>query len=158
MNHSKSVLLLALILSAFGAPASCPLRAANTEWDDLAILKPRQQIRVMLKDAKFYQGGFLVLNDEGITLRQPAGEQTVARKDVLRVDARFGGKNHRVRNIIIGVAIGVSLAIPVVLANRNPRNNWWHSSAWVWLVFVPVGASGGATMPTGGRHEIYRGH
>lgn len=158
MNHSKSVLFLALILSSFGATTSSPLQAANTEWDDLAILKPSQQIRVALNDTKLYQGEFLALNDEGITLRQAAGDQTLARKDVFLVHAYFGGKNHRLRNIIIGAVIGVSLAIPVVLANRNPRNNWWHSSAWVWLVFVPVGAGGGATMPTAGWHEVYRAH
>jgi hypothetical protein len=158
MNHSNYVLFLALILSTFGATAGSPLRAANSEWDDLAILKPGQLIRVELNDAKSYQGAFHALNDEGITLRQSAGEQTLARKDILSVYAYFGVKNHRLRNIVIGVAVGATLATAVVLINRNPRNSWWYSSAWVWLVFVPGGAGIGATIPTAGWHEVYRAH
>jgi len=144
MNHSKYVLFVALILSTFGATLS-PLRAANSEWDDVAILKPSQQIRVEL-------------NDEAVTLQQSAREQTLARKDILRVYAYSGGKNHRLRNIVIGAAMGAILATPVVLANRNRYNSWWHSSAWVWLVFVPAGAGLGATIPTAGWHEVYRAH
>jgi hypothetical protein len=158
MNHSKYVLFLALILSIFGATAGSPLRAANSEWDDLAILKPGQQIRVELNDAKSHQGAFQALNDEGITLRQPAGEQTLARKDILRVDAYSGGKNHRLRNIVIGATVGAILATTLVLINRNPRNDWWHSTAWVWLVLVPAGAGSGAAIPTAGWHEVYRAH
>jgi hypothetical protein len=158
MNYSQSVLFLALILTAIGATAGSPLRAANSEWDDLTILRPGQQIRVVLNDAKSYQGAFQALNDEGITLRQAAGEQTFARKDILRVDAYSGVKNHRLRNIVMGAAAGAILAIPVVLANRNRYNDWWKSSAWVWLVFVPAGAGIGATLPTAGWHEVYRAH
>jgi len=157
MNHSKYVLFVALILSTFGATLS-PLRAANSEWDDVAILKPGQQIRADLYYAKYYQGAFHALNDQWITLQQPAGEQTLARKDILRVYAYSGGKNHRLRNIVIGAAMGAILATPVVLANRNRYNSWWHSSAWVWLVFVPAGAGLGATIPTAGWHEVYRAH
>jgi hypothetical protein len=157
MNHSKYVLFLGLILSTFGATVSS-LRAANSEWDDLAILKPSQLIRVELNDAKSYQGAFHALNDEGITLRQSAGEQTLARKDILRVYAYFGVKNHRLRNIVIGAAIGATIAIAVLLVRSNPHNHWWRSTAWVWLVFVPGGAGIGATIPTAGWHEVYRAH
>jgi hypothetical protein len=158
MNHPKYVLFLTLILSLFGAAAGAPLRAANSEWDDLAILKPGQQIRVEMNDAKTYQGAFQALNDEGITLRQPAGEQTIARKDILRVDAYSGGRNHRLRNTIIGVAVGASLATTLVLINHSPRNHWFPSTAWVWPVFVGPCAGLGAELPTAGWHEVYRAH
>jgi hypothetical protein len=151
MNHSKHVLFLALILSVFGATAGSPLRAASSQWDILRTLKPGQLIRVELNDAKSYEGALQAVNDEGITLRRAAGEQTFARKDVLRV--YFKSKNHLVRNIYIGALIGVILATPVVLANN--RNGWWHSAAWVWPVFVGPGAGIGAAIPTGGWHEVY---
>jgi len=158
MNQSKYFLFLALILLILRAAVGSPLWAANSEWDDLAILNSGQQIRVKLNDAKTYQGAFQALNDEGITLRQPAGEQTFARKDILRVDAYSGGKNHRLRNIVIGVAVGASLATTLVLINHSPRNNWLHSTAWVWPVFVGPCAGLGAEIPTAGWHEVYRAH
>jgi hypothetical protein len=156
MNHSKYVLFLASILFTFAATAS-PVWAANSKWDNLRTLKPGLLIRVELNGDKSYEGAFQALNDAGITLRRAAGEQTLARKDVLRVYSR--SKNHRVRNIAIGAAIGVMLATPIVLAN-DLRNGWWHSTVWVWPVFVGPGAGIGAAIPTGGWHEVYhaRGH
>ena len=143
----------------FGATAGSPLRAANSEWDDLAILKPGQQIRVVLNDAKSYQGAFQTLNGEGITLQQAARERTLARKDILRVYAYSGGKNHRLRNIYIGAVIGAILAIPVVSVYRDPYNRWWNSNAPViWLVLGSAGAGFGATIPTAGWHQVYRAH
>ena len=158
MNQSKSVLFLTLIISIFGAAAGMPLRAANSEWDDLAILKPGQQIRVEVNNAKSYQGAFQALNDEGITLRQSAGDQTFARKDILRVDAYSGGRNHRLRNTIIGVAVGASLATTLVLINHSPRNSWFSSTVWVWPVFVGPCAGLGAELPTAGWHNVYHAH
>jgi hypothetical protein len=61
-NHSKYVPFLALLLSTFGATVGSPLRAANSRWENLRILRPGQQIRVVLNDAKFYQGELLALN------------------------------------------------------------------------------------------------
>ena len=153
MNHSKSVLFLALIVSIFGATAS-HLRAANSKWENLTILKPGQLIRVELNDAKSYEGAFRALNDEGITLRRAAGEQTFARKDVLRV--YFKSKNHTWRNTAIGAVIGVILAIPLVAANNH--NGWWNSIWWIWPVFVGPCAGIGAAIPTGGWQEVYHAH
>jgi hypothetical protein len=158
MNCWKYVLYLATILFAFPATEGSLLLAANSEWDDLATLKPGQEIRLVLNDAKSYQGAFQALDDEGITLRQPAGEQTFARKDIWRVDAHSGGRNHRLRNTIIGVAVGASLASTFVLINHSPRNNWFHSTLWVWPLFVGPCAAAGAALPTAGWHEVYRAH
>jgi hypothetical protein len=131
--------------------AGSPLQAASSNWDDLTFLKPGHLIRVELNDAKFYEGALQALNREGITVRRAAGEQTFARRDVLRIYLK--SKNHLVRNIAIGAVIGVVLGTPVVLANN--RNSWWRSTAWVWPVFVGPGAGLGATVPTGGWQEVY---
>ena len=151
MNHSKYVLFFALILSTFGATAS-PLRAAKSDWNNLHNLKPGQLIRVVLNGDQSYEGAFRAVNDEGITLRRAAGEQTFARRDVLHV--YFKSKNHLVRNIFIGGAIGAVLATPIVLAN-DLRNEWWSYAWWVWPLFVGPGAGLGTAIPTGGWHEVY---
>ena len=153
-EHSKDGLFVALILFIFGGTVS-PLRAAKSEWANLTILKPGQLIRVELNDDKSYEGAFRALNDEGITLRRAASEQTFARKDILRVYVK--SKNHLVRNIIIGGVTGAVFATPVVLAN-DLRNGWWRSAAWVWPVFVGPGAGIGAAIPTGGWYEVYHAH
>ena len=154
MNRPNFALSFLLMLSVLGAMAVSPLQAASSKWDDLTFLKPGQLIRVELNDAKFYEGAFQAVNDEGITLRRAAGEQTFARSDVLRI--YFRDKNHLARNIVIGAVIGVVLGTPVVLANN--RNGWWRSTAWVWPVFVGPGAGIGAAIPTAGWVEAYHAH
>ncbi len=156
MNHSKYVPFLAFLLSTFGATAGSPLRAANSRWENLRILRPGRQIRVVLNDAKFCQGEFLALNDEGITLRQATGGQTYARKDVLRVYSKK--ESHRVRNLVIGLDIGVTLAVLAVKANSSSwfENTGMRDIGWVWPVGLGVFGGIGAAMPTGGWHEVYR--
>jgi hypothetical protein len=156
MNQWKYGVFLALILSLFVVTGAAPLRAAKSDWNNLQTLKPGQQIRVVLSDTKLYQGELQALNDEGITLRQAAGERTFARNDILRIDAYHGFKTHLVRNILIGAAIGGALATPLILANNN--NGWWRSSAWVAAVFVLGGAGIGAAVTKAGWHEVYRAH
>lgn len=156
MNHAKYVLFHALILCTFGATAGSPLRAANSRWENLRILRPGQQIRVVLNDAKSYQGEFQALTDEGITLRRAAGEQRFARNDVLRI--YFRSKNHRVRNMVIGVGIGAVLAALAVKANSSTwfENTGMRDIGWVWPVGLGVFGGIGAAIPTGGWHEVYR--
>jgi hypothetical protein len=156
MNHSKYVPFLALLLSAFGATAGSPLRAANSRWENLCILRPGQQIRVVLNDGNSYQGEFQALIDEVITLRQATGEQTFARKDVLRVFSKK--ESHRVRNLLIGAGIGAMLAALAVKANSSTwfENTGMRDIGWVWPVGLGVFGGIGAAMPTGGWHEVYR--
>jgi hypothetical protein len=151
VHHSKYVLFFAFILSTFGATAS-PLRAAKSDWDNLTMLKPGQLIRVELNDAKSYEGALQAVNDEGITLRRVAGEQTFARRDILRVSRK--AKNHRFRNELIGTAIAAILVTPIIAASRRNDLNLNVLP----LLFVPVGTGIGATISTGEWHEVYRAH
>jgi small nuclear ribonucleoprotein (snRNP)-like protein len=155
MNHPKHVFFFALILSTFGATAS-PLRAARSDWDNLNNLNPGEQIRVVLKDAKSYQGEFKAVDGQGITLQRAAGAETFAQKDVHRVFVK--GKNHLARNMVIGGAIGAVLfALPAALAiAHNGDMPATPSGAVPWVVFVPMGALVGAAMPTGQWREVYR--
>ena len=150
-NHSKSMQMFASILFFFAA-IDPPLQAAGSKWENLQTLKSGQLIRVELNDARSYDGAFLAVNDQGLTLRRAAGEQTFARKDVLSV--YFKSKNHRARDVYLGAVIGAIFATPVALANG--RNGWWRHGAWPFEVFVPAGGSIAAALPTGGWREVYR--
>jgi small nuclear ribonucleoprotein (snRNP)-like protein len=139
----------------FSAAAS-PLQAAKSDWNNLSILIPGQQIRVVLKDAKSYQGEFKAVDEQGIILRLSKGEQMLARQDVRRVFVR--GKNHLARNMVIGGVIGAVLfALPAELAiAHNSNMPATPSEVYPWVVFVPMGALVGAAMPTGQWREVYR--
>jgi hypothetical protein len=154
MNHSKYVLFVALIFCTFGVPGGSPLRAAGSGWDKLRRLRPGQQIHVHMRNEEVHKGEFQSVNAEGITLQQATGERMLARKDIVSVWAK--GKNHLLRNMIIGGAIGACFfALPVHLANN--RNGWWQSSAWAWWVFTGGGAGMGAAAGNTGWREVYRG-
>ncbi len=155
MNRSRRILLLVLLLSALGAILVPSPRAAKSPWDKLRTLKPGQPIHVHLKNGKIYKGEFQSVNDEGITLRQAAGERTLARHDIDSIWRK--GKNHLRRNMIIGAALGACfLALPVQLANN--RNGWWQNSTWVWLLLPGAGAGLGAAAGNTGWREIYSAH
>jgi len=166
MNKTVRVLFLALALSTFGAATRLPLQAAdpqaaNPGWDNLKTLSPGQEIRVVLKDAKSYQGEFQSLSDNGITLRQPGGEQTLARQDILRVSTK--GKKHRGRNALIGAAAGAGAGLGIGEAlDRQSQNTIIPLHRWGIAVGAPLGAllgaGGGALLPTGGWHNVYRAH
>jgi hypothetical protein len=109
---------------------------------------------VELNDARSYEGQFQAAQAEDITLRQSAGDQTYARKDVQRV--YFKDKNHRLRNTLIGAGIGVGLAALAVKANHMGENTGIRSIGWAWPVGIGVFGGIGAAMPTGRWLLVYR--
>jgi len=166
MNKTARVLFFASALSAFGAATQLSLvavdpQAANPAWDNLKTLSPGQEIRVVLKDAKSYQGEFQSSSDDGITLRQPGGGRTLARQDVLRVSSK--GKKHRGRNALICAAVGAGAGLGVgAAADHSSQNTIIPLHHWGLAVGAPLGAllgaGGGALLPTGGWHDVYRVH
>lgn len=155
MSSSKYFLFLTFMFCTFAATGESPLWAAGSGWDNLRSLRLGQQIQVYMKNQKSYKGEFQSVNDDGITLRQKGGVQTLARKDIVSVWRK--GKNHLLRNMIIGGAIGASFfALPVTLADS--RNGWWRSIAWAWWVFTGGGAGIGAAAGNTGWREVYRAH
>ncbi len=143
---------VALFLVATGSS----LRAASSDWNDLKVLKPGQLIGVEVKDGKSYDGQFQALSNDGITMRESATERTLSREDVQRVYLK--DKNHRLRNILIGVGIGVGLAALAVKANHTGENTGIRSIGWVWPTGIGTFGGIGAAIPTGGWLLIYRAH
>ncbi len=167
-----SFLLLALLGACFSACAATARDSKGqlSNWDNLKSLTPGQEVRVVMNNVKSYQGKFESLSDDGITLRQAAGEQMLPRKDVLRVS--WKGQSHRRRNVLIGTVVGAGLGLGaglgadhVISSNANctggpafgcgnPPNPHWALIGTP--VVASVGAVVGAVMPTGGWHDVYR--
>ena len=169
MNKATYFLFIALTLSGFGTVTGLPLRAAApgapiASWDNLQNLRPGQEIRVVLNDAKSYQGEFGSLSDGGLTLRQAAGEQTFARQDILRISSK--AEKRRMRNALIGAGVGAGAGLGIGAAGDHSQNCSQPGALGPCFknlgkeVLTPLGALGGAVVgavtPTGGWHDVYR--
>lgn len=153
MNRMKWILGLGLLVGMFMA---APLGAANppastANWNNLKALAPGDNVRVVLNNMKSYRGKFQSFADNAIVVRLSTGDQTFTRDSILRVSTK--GQSHRLRNALIGAAIGAGIGAAVGAAQSN-------SGAYVIGYYVPslaaAGAVGGAVVPTGGWHDVYR--
>jgi hypothetical protein len=165
-------LVLALLGACFstGTASAHDPKGRSSGWDSLKSLTPGQEIRVVMNNVKSYQGEFESLSDGGITLRQAAGEQTLARKDILRVSQKIG-QNHSGRNALIGTIVGAGAGLVIGLTPYMIQRNCTEGPAFACgyppnphraEALTPVGglagAAIGALIPTGGWHDVYRAH
>ena len=79
LSSAGFLVLLVACLSTRAASGQDSM-GRSSSWDNLKSLTPGQEIRVIKKNFKSYQGQFESLSDDGITLRRAAREQTLARK------------------------------------------------------------------------------
>lgn len=158
--------LLAMLVLA-GSMTAITLDAAGTglvmeRWNNIKQLSPGQELRVVLNDAKSFQGRFQGVSEDALVLRLAAGEQTFNRQDVLRVSIK--SKSHRGRNALIGLAVGLGAGVLVGVASPELGQGKCAQGSCVNAasVAVPgfvgavVGTGIGAAIPTGGWHDIYR--
>ncbi|MGH9378640.1 MAG: hypothetical protein ACRD1I_07570, partial [Terriglobia bacterium] len=59
---------------------------------------------IVLNNKKSYRGSFQSVSDEAIVVRLRKVAQTFSRQEVIRVSTK--GKSHRLRNTLIGAAVG----------------------------------------------------
>jgi RNase P/RNase MRP subunit p29 len=137
-------------------------QSAQDSWDNVKQLKPGQQIRVVLNDAKSYTGQMGSVSDEGLVIRTGGGEQTLERQNILRVSSQ--GKSHRGRNALIGLAVGagagvvIGVASPELGQGKCAQGSCTNAESATLAGFVgaAVGTGLGAVLPTGGWHDVYR--
>ena len=128
----------------------------GSNWDKVKRLSAGQEILVVQKDAKSFQGKLQSVSDETVVIRLATGEQTLAKGSVVRVSTR--GASHRWRNVALGAGVGFGGGAGIGAAAANP-NGFGHRSlgAAVGAVFgLVAGAAVGAVLPTGGWHAVYR--
>jgi hypothetical protein len=76
----------------------------QTSWTTLSGLQTGQSIQIIEKSSKKHSGTFLSVSDTAISIQVAAGEQSIQRQDVRRVD--LTKNKHKTRNTLIGVAVG----------------------------------------------------
>ncbi len=145
--------------------AAQPQAAADeTGWSNLQQLRVGQKIEVVDTNLKKYKGTFLSFSEEAISLRVKKQEVAVQREDVFRVSLR--GKSKRLRNVLIGMAIGAGAGAALAAAenSRTCGNQPLVScfdldfGAITYAVLVPVGGAVGAGIGAAfpGYQTIYR--
>jgi len=125
MHSAAGLLVLALLGVCFstGTARGKDSKGRLSSWEDLQSLTSGQEIRVVMNNVKAYQGEFESFSDGGVTLRQRAREQTLARQDILRVSQRIG-QDHGVRNTLVGMAVGAGAGLATGLTANHVI--WTH--------------------------------
>ena len=126
----------------------------GADWTRVSNLRAGEKVRVETTSAK--QTGTLVSVDaDAVRLTSGDGAQvSVPRADIQRVYAR--SKSNRVRNTIIGAAVGVAVgAVVYGTLGSLFRNEGREDTAFMLAVPIGVGTAVGAAMPTGSLKKVY---
>src|SRR5262245_21561410 len=89
----------------------CDIATAQTvesSWENLRKLTPGTKIQVVDMKLRSAEGEFRAFSDETISLRHRKTESVFHRSDVLRVNARGGG---RLKNALVGGSIGLAIGL-----------------------------------------------
>ena len=164
MSQLNRSICLRVVILMLGLMTSIPLGAAGpqaaiTNWDNVKKLSAGQEIKVVMNDAKAYQGRVDRVSDEGISVSLPKGDATLARQDILRISYKTG--SHRLRNAgilaAIGGGIGALAGVGFCSDSRNSCTSTGHQLAATFpLIGGVVGAALGASMPSDAWRDVYR--
>ena len=139
----------------FTAVTVSPLVAA-TGWERFSELAPGDAVIVVQVDRKEYHGEFLRVSPDGLTVRSSGSEIEIARSNIGQV--KYFPRTRRLRNTLIGAAVGVGIALVIDKTVGAYLNNEVGYSAstrsLVWAIPIGLGSAIGAL---GGRSAtIYK--
>lgn len=118
------------------------------QWSNLERLAPSERLEVMDSKMKSYRGTLASWNDTHLNLTTSRGPVQFERQQVFRVSLL--GQSHRVRNTLIGAAIGggAGLAIGAMADKRFSNEGREHIGKTLFApIGLGVGAGLGAAMP-----------
>lgn len=123
------------------------------DWKGISNIGQGHKIRVETSTKK-YKGAFLTISDTALKLNFKDGEVSVPRAEVLRVYSQ--SQSHRLRNTIIGAAIGTAIGIALYFTlGALIRNESGEETAPYLIGPIAAGAALGAVLPTGKMVKIY---
>jgi hypothetical protein len=149
MRKINHVLLLLLFVPGFAVAQS-----SLNDWKNLKELHPGQKIEVIDNSMKSFQGPFVSVSEEAITLKVGKSQESIERANVVRVNVR--DTSHRKRNMLLGAGIlgGIAVAATAVplMANSNEGNSCPACGA-----VIAAGFGGGAALGAiPGSRTVYR--
>jgi len=162
MGQLRKVLYLGLPFLLFSGSSAIPLFAGGqtdkgqVNWDRVKQLSPGQEVLVVQNSSQTFQGRLQSVSDDSIVIRLTAGEQTLAKDNILRVSSRRA--SHRWRNLALGAGAGFGAGAGIGAAAGNPHGILRRdaTAAGGAVIGLVGGAVVGAALPTGGWREVYR--
>lgn len=112
-----------------------------TDWNNLRQVRIGDKVEVVQHNLSKHKGELLDWTEKSITLRLENRDVTIPREDVFRVTQL--SKNHRLRNSMIGLGLGVLVgaATGVAVAVAPTR---FHGNGLVFPIATFIGAGVGA--------------
>jgi hypothetical protein len=156
--------ILILILS-FAAAAQTPsqtsTRTSAAKWEGLKSLTSFIEVRVASANAKPVQGALESVTDSALVLKQAGGSVSFDRAQIRSVSVK--GKEHRLRNAMIGLGVGTALGVGIGYGVGRAgcgKGGWcdWDAAAGTAIGGIS-GLVGGTLLGvfwhTGGWQKIY---
>jgi len=158
LTYLKGVSMNAIRLSAYAilAVLGAGLSAPAQPWETLRALKPGDQVKVQESGGREHSGAFRAVSADAISLAEGKGEVAIEKAKVRTVKVRANGR--RVRNLLIGAAIGVAVGATVdnTLGAyfRNESGETSGARALTYLAPIAIFAGIGAAPP--GYRTVYK--
>ena len=126
----------------------------GADWTRVAELPANAVVRVETATGK-QTGTLLSVSDEVLRFTTKEGtDVSVGRAEIRKVHVRT--KSHRVRNAIIGTAVGVAVgAVIYGTLGALFRNEGRDDTALMLAVPIGIGSAVGAALPTGSMKKVY---
>jgi hypothetical protein len=109
---------LLLFVWVLALPCVSSAQSNQSSWENLNTLRPGQKIEVVETNLKKDTGTFAAVSDDAIRINESGAEQSIPRGSVMRVTLRQN--KHRLRNTLIGAAIGAGAGAVLGAATDHP--------------------------------------
>jgi hypothetical protein len=146
-SGARSAFLRSLAVLLLTLPAGL---CASDDWANVSSLHAGDAITVIGRDRHEYKGSFLRASSESMAIEGASGEQSIDRATISRVVLR--SKSKRLRNALIGAAIGAGIAVAIdqslgrFLTNESHYDAGPRAAAWILPIGIFTGL--GAAIPS----------
>jgi hypothetical protein len=160
----KTMILIPILSFAAAAqtPPQTSTRSSAAKWEGLKTLTSGIEVRVATANAKPVQGALESVTDSALVLKQAGGPVSFDRAQIRSVSVK--GKEHRLRNSMIGLGVGTALGVAIGygVGHAGCRNGdgWCDLGTAVDTAIGGVSGLVGGTLAgvfwhTGGWQKIY---
>jgi hypothetical protein len=132
----------------------CALSLMAQSWEPVRGLIPGARVKVRETNGPEHKGAVAAVTPDVISLKTAKGDISVDRARVNRVQIHRSSR--RVRNIAIGAAIGLGIAITVDQTLGALLRNEGHDSARAITYIAPIGIFGAIGAAMSPYKTIYR--
>ena len=147
---------MAIMYRVLLALLSCAIPLAAQSWDALSGLQRGRSIKILDTAGVEQKGSFRAVSAERISIATGKGEVAIERTRVRRVQVKSASR--RVRNIVIGAAIGLAVGLVAdQTLGTYLRNEAGEGSGARALTYIaPIGLFGGIGAAATGYRTVYR--